>query len=225
MTQSKVYKYSAAKYLLLLTIVVTSMMSWKDAIPTAKTTTERLDIFGVKPDKKEKDSLLYVELLDKSGDKELTKIYYDKSNTEVGKETYLYQNDTALPYGSSYTGPDGKILSYYRYVYNAHGQKVLLAAFDAADDSILRYERYSYDANGHLAIKEISDASLKPNRQFIFENDKFGNINTMTILGENADTIAVETYKTTKMDDKQRWVEKWGFIDDNPKTFHIKSIK
>lgn len=228
MTQFNSYKHRPSVYFIICLGILLTFTNCKDTNNRKQSginTVERLEIFGVKPEIKEKDTLLYVEQLVKSGEKEASKTYFDQSNVEVGKETYLYEAEATLPYGSNYTGPDGKNLSYYRYVYNGQNQKVMMVAFDGQNDAILRYERYQYDANGHLTVKEISDANLQPNRNYIFENDKYGNVNSMTILGENADTIAIETYKTTKYDDQQTWVEKWGFIDDLPKTYYIKSIK
>ena len=197
--------------------------------PDKKTSysSESIEIYRAVPDGQgyKYDSLLYVEqnFFDKSIKKESHFLNPDKSLK--GKELFVFKDRDTVPYRSDYSDQDGNLLSYYAFVYDKNNRKISSAAFDGNTNDALRFERYIYDKNGHLSEKTIVDSDFNPSRKYIFVNDLYGNVTSMYILNEAQDTIGTEVYKIMQYTNDKRWTEKWGFINNVPKTFYKRTFE
>lgn len=164
--------------------------------------------------------LLYVEKnIWNKGQKSETH-YLNPDNSLKGKEIQKFIGNDTLSSGADYFDSTGKLLSYYRFIYDNSGKKTSSEAFDGSTNEVLRFEKYTYDHNGFLASKTIVDQNFYPSRKYVFTNDFYGNVTEMFILNENQDTIGKETYKIMQYDDEKQWLEKWGFVNDTPKTYY-----
>ncbi|MFZ1751754.1 MAG: hypothetical protein WAU01_16255 [Saprospiraceae bacterium] len=190
-------------------------------------TLEKIEIYNTKGDgtNREKGQLMYKEITHMNGIKKEYTEYFNEDGTSRGKEVFIYEGASAMPEGSEYFDPANTLLSYYKYVYNNKDLKVNAIAFEGKTDEKLRIESYDYDPAGHMIKKEIKDAANLTDRIYIFANDHDGNQTEMTIIDQAGDTIAVEKYQITQKDDQNKWIEKWGFVNGTPKTFHKRMIE
>lgn len=185
---------------------------------------DTLEIYTVQTDGENfaPDTLAYYETSHKS-DNMIQKIEYYYSNGNLkGIEKYHYKGTDTLPYESKYYGPDDKLLSYYVLSYDKKGNKVMSAAYDAANDELLRRETFDHDNNGHIKAKRIKNANDETQRIYTFTRDDKGNELTMVVEDANGALVAAERYQITKLDAQGKWVEKYGIVNDVPKTFHVK---
>jgi len=168
------------------------------------------------------DTMAYYETTHKENSM-IQKIEFYYSNGKLkGIEKYQYKDEDNLPDESKYYGPDDKLLSYYVLSYDKKGNKVMSAAYDASNDELLRRETFDYDANGYMTAKRIKNANDVTQRIYTFENDEKGNELSMKVANTDGSLVASETYQITKLDKDGKWIEKYGIINDVPKTFHVK---
>lgn len=168
------------------------------------------------------DTLAYYETTHKE-DRMIQKIEYYYSNGNLkGIEKYQYKNADTLPYESKYYAPDDKLLSYYVLSYDKKGNKVMSAAYDAANDELLRRETFDYDMSGNITAKRIKNANDETQRIYTFTRDDKGNELTMNVENTDGTLVAAERYQITKLDPNGKWIEKYGIVNDIPKTFHVK---
>lgn len=168
------------------------------------------------------DTLAYYETTHKE-DGMIQKIEFYHSNGNLkGIEKYHYKDSDNLPDESKYYGPDDKLLSYYVLSYDKKGNKVMSAAYDASNDELLRRETFDYDANGYMTAKRIKNANDETQRIYTFVNDAKGNELSMRVENTDGSLVALERYQITKQDKEGKWIEKYGIINDVPKTFHVK---
>lgn len=183
-----------------------------------------LEIYTVQTDGENfaPDTLAYYETTHKT-DNMIQKIEYYYSNGNLkGIEKYHYKDSDTLPYESKYYGPDDKQLSYYLLSYNKKGNKVMSAAYDASNDELLRRETFDYDNGGNITAKRIKNASDETQRIYTFTRDAKGNELTMNVENIDGSLVAAERYQITKIDGNGQWIEKYGIVNDVPKTFHVK---
>lgn len=168
------------------------------------------------------DTMAYYETTHKKNGM-IQKIEFYHSNGKLkGIEKYHYKDSDELPDESKYYGPDDKLLSYYVLSYDKKGNKVMSAAYDASNDELLRRETFDYDANGYMTAKRIKNAQDVTQRIYTFVNDDKGNELSMTVTNTDGTLVASERYQITKQDKDGTWIEKYGIVNDEPKTFHVK---
>lgn len=148
--------------------------------------------------------------------------YYHSNGNLKGIEKYHYKSSDTLAHESKYYGPDDKLLSYYILSYDKKGNKVMSAAYDASNDELLRRETFDYDNDGNVKVKRIKNANDETQRIYKFTRDAKGNEIAMSVEDTDGSLIAQERYQITLVDEKGKWIEKYGIINDVPKTFHIK---
>ena len=183
-----------------------------------------LEIYTVQTDGENfaPDTLAYYETTHKT-DNMIQKIEYYYSNGNLkGIEKYHYKDSDTLPYESKYYGPDDKQLSYYLLSYDKKGNKVMSAAYDASNDELLRRETFDYDNGGNITAKRIKNANDETQRIYTFTRDAKGNELTMNVENIDGSLVAAERYQITKIDGNGQWIEKYGIVNDVPKTFHVK---
>ncbi|MBK9737877.1 MAG: hypothetical protein IPO92_24250 [Saprospiraceae bacterium] len=212
-------------FLILMSFIVLSCHT--NHTESQRSTIEKLEIFSAKGDSLsfKKDALVFVEITVSEGDRKLYTTYKNPNNTIKGKEIYKYVKEDTNPTGVEYVDSNNVLLSYYKFVFDNKGAKISSTAFDAKTDEVLRIEKFDYDSENNLTQKDIYDNENKLNRSYIFKNDTNGNLTQMTILNEKNEVLAVENYKISKHDAKNKWIEKWGFIYGRPKTFHVRSYE
>jgi hypothetical protein len=186
---------------------------------------ETLEIYAATNDGKgyAQDSLLYKEVTTYKAGKKSTITYYDKNLSIKGIEHVKYDAN-GVESGLDYVDNNAQLMSYYKHTTDQKGLKVSSTAFEGKTHEVLRIEQYQYDDNNKLKIKDLLSSELVIQRRYNYNNDAQGDVVGMTIQDAKGDTIAVEHYKITKYDDQKRWIEKWGFINDAPKTMHRRTF-
>lgn len=166
--------------------------------------------------------LRYMEASYFEGPKLISKTYYNNNQSIKGTEKYTYENDLdSLPETSTYYGPDDQILARYTFE-NKDGHQVQRNGYDGETDELLRQERFQYDIKGNKVKKMIFDSQDNLMQTFLFGHDEFGNEKSMTILDAQGNSVATESYEIKFVDEGNRWIEKWGFLNNDkfPKTFY-----
>lgn len=183
-----------------------------------------LEIYTVKTDGETyaPDTLAFYETTHTENGK-IQKIEFYHSNGNLkGIEKYHYKNSEEFPFESKYYGADDKLLSYYLLSYDKKGNKVMTAAYDASNDELLRRETFDYDANGFMVTKRIKNSNDETQRIYSFVNDEKGNELSMNVENTDGSLVASERYQLTNLDSEGKWIEKYGIVNDIPKTFHVK---
>ncbi len=151
--------------------------------------------------------------------------FLNPDGTLKGKEIYEFNAGSKYAKSSTYTDNQGNPLSYYKFLYDANGNRISSHGHDAANDELLRIERYQYDDKGNRTIKEIRDASDVLNRSFQFTYDEEGNIKSMTVLSSEGKILLREDYKIIGRDKKTNvWVEMWGFRGTIPNSCKLREF-
>lgn len=151
------------------------------------------------------------------------KTYFNQDQSVKGKDVYQFEKDKKLPIGSKFYGPNGDLLSTYKYSY-VDTLKSFAHAYQGDTDELLRIEGFQYDNKGNMVRKVIYNDKEVVQRSFLFGHDKYGNEIKMVMTDENDKQILSETYKIVTVDEQNRWVEKYGYVNDNaePSTFYNK---
>lgn len=199
-------------------------MVWSSCNSSSDTQVDTLEIYSVKTDGSNyaADTLAFYETTHREDNKIMKIEYYHGNGYLKGVEKYAYKAGDTLPYESKYYAPDGKLLSYYKLSYDNKGNKVMSAAYDANNDELLRRETFDYDEHNEISVKRIKNASDETQRIYQFGRDDKGNALTMTVSAKDGALIAEEVYHITLKDDDGRWIEKFGIVSGEPKTFHIR---
>ena len=184
--------------------------------------TEVLEVYGTVEDTDgyRKGDLMHYESKNFKDSKHIETIYYNGQGEAKGREIFIYKNDNDPPSKSEYRDPENNLLSYYQLEYNREEQKIKSLGYDGKNGELLRIEAFDYK-DGNRTKKEIRNSADELQQVFVFNFDEFGNETEMIVLNGNNDTIAVETYQITQRDEKNKWLEKWGFLNDKPSTYQI----
>lgn len=112
---------------------------------------------------------------------------------------------------SIYKDTNDVVLSKYKSKYE-HGLLLEKRAFDS-NDNLLRIEQYDYTETGQQKEKIILDANDKIQRVYKFAYDNYGNELGFSAFDYAGKLIALETYNISELDEKNRWIKKWGERD------------
>ncbi len=82
--------------------------------------------------------------------------------------------------------------------------------------NLLRDEGFQYDNIGNRVRKTIFNEFNQKQKSFLFGHDQYGNEVKMVLTDQNDKEMLSETYEIVTVDDKKRWIEKYGFVNDNP---------
>lgn len=170
-----------------------------------------------------KGSLKYMEHENFKGDEMYEKTFYNPDQTVKGKEVYVYSGNSKYPSGSKFYDPTGMLLSTYKYTYQ-DSLKTFAHAYEGDTETLLRIEGFQYDNKGNMVRKVIYNDLNQKQKSFRFGHDNFGNEIKMVLTDENDKLILSETYEIVTVDEKKRWIEKYGYVNDNsdPSTFYHK---
>lgn len=192
-----------------------------DKIIKHSTITEVYEVKGNANERSAKGPLKYMEWEEYEGEKLLVKSYYNANQTVKGREVYQYSNEGIRPSGSLYYDSEGALQSTYKFSY-VDTLKSRVEAFAGDTDELLRIERFQYDTNGNMVVRMILEADESPQRIFRFGHDEFGNEVNMTMTDGSGNKLLTETYEIVTIDEQNRWVEKFGYLNDDslPITFY-----
>ncbi len=173
----------------------------------------------------EKGEIQYLEttIFDKNGDIEAV-AYYNNNKELTGKESKVYDKEGRI-IGAQFRDTQDSLLSYYTYQLDNTGKKTQSKAYDAITNELLRQETYSYNSAGKLTGKTILDSRGLPMRKFEFKLDEKGNEIEVRVLNPNDVPILIEEFKITKLDGQKNWIEKWGFVNDQPFSYLAREIE
>ncbi|MFT6335909.1 MAG: hypothetical protein ACJATI_002664 [Halioglobus sp.] len=152
-----------------------------------------------------------------------SKTIYNQDQSIKGKEVYTFDDKTDLAIGSKFYGPAGELLSTYKYTYE-DTLKSFSHAYAGDTDELLRIEGFQYDNKGNMVRKTIYNELKQKQKSFMFGHDQYGNEVKMVLTDQNDKLILTETYEIVTVDDKKRWLERYGYVNDNPSpaTFYHK---
>jgi len=169
--------------------------------------------------------LRYMEAELFKGNRLHSKTYYNDDQSIKGVEIYKYEDQDSLPESSTYFGPDDKVLAHYTFI-NKDGHQVQRNGYDGNSDELLRQERYQYDTAGNRIKKILFDSQDQLQKTYLFAHDQYGNEKEVTIVDAADRLLVKEEFEISFVDEKNRWVEKWGFVqgDKFPKTFYKQSF-
>ncbi len=205
---------------LVLCFLMSFVLSCKNG--SGKKTSMMLEIFSTKGDAKtmEKGELQYFESSEYEGNKKISTTYYDAKGNVKGKEVFEFLSPAdSLPIAAKYIDGRDQTLSYYKYINDDKGKAISSFAFDASNDELLRVEQYSYK-NNLLHSKRIFDGNMNANRRYVFSYDEKKNETGFIVYNAKDSLMVNEEFKITKVDENNKWVEKWGFANGKPVTFH-----
>lgn len=205
-------------YILALATVLLSSCKEK----TQSTATETFEIYSTVGDSqsKAKDSLKYFESTEYQAGKAQNTSYFDHKGSLTGKQVFAYDANQTLT-SSQYYDKLGKLLSSYKYVTDLDGKKIAAYAFDAKDQSLFRVETFEY-ADTLVKTKRIHDPDFSLYRKYDFTYDQYGNETGMKVFDGTGKLIIDEEFRIAARDKKNQWIEKWGFMNDQPVTYHLR---
>lgn len=172
-----------------------------------------------------KDVIQYLETVQYNDDGlEISKLLYNQDKQLASKEIRILDEKTKFPKGSQYKTASDSLLSFYLFKTNANGLVTESRAFDALTNEPLRVEEFLYNDQGKLQQKTIKDIEGVAVRKFIYTLDKYGNELEVQVLGADGSELLVEQFKITKFDKQNNWIEKWGFVKNEPFSYVARKI-
>ncbi len=203
--------------------IITLLSSCGKDVKSQTIITEVYEVDGGASNTYAKGSLKYMEHESYKGDKIVSKTIYNQDQSVRGKEVYTYEPNKDLPIGSKFYGETGELLSTYKYTYE-DTLKSYSHAYAGDTDELLRIEGFQYDDKGNMVRKTIFNDMKQKQKSFMFGHDQYGNEVKMVLTDQNDQLILTETYEIVTVDEKKRWIEKYGYVNDNtaPATFYNK---
>lgn len=145
----------------------------------------------------------------------------DLKSREIYPEVYG-EKDTIR---TSFYDASNTLQSNYVKIYNDQKEKIEVLAYEAATKELLRKELFEYDSNNNLKSKKVFTSDNQLYRHQMFEYDKYGNETSIKIKDENGVIIFEESYDISTYDGRKMWVEKWGYRNDEPKSFRKRVLE
>ncbi len=180
---------------------------------------EIYEVTGSEADKKP-TTLRYKDVKHFDGNNNLSQQYfYEVDNTLKAYEFINKSGDKAV---TNYYNKDSVLLAIYNLEYK-EDRIVKRTAYDGNSKEILRSEHYSYDGEGNRTSKAIHNENGEQVAKFAMKYDEHGNEIEFSHFDITGTQTSTETYLITKSDEKNRWVERWGYKNNIPSSFHRKS--
>ncbi len=183
-------------------------------------TLEIYDVTGTENDKKP-TILNYKEIKFYDGDGYLCQQdFYQVDNTLKGYEIIQRDGNKAT---SNYFSTDDKLLAIYNIEFDGT-EMTRRVGYDGVTKEQLRSESYSYSPKGELLKKAIYNSQGSLVRTFDLSYDE--NLNEVGFVSYAADASSTisESYLISKVDESGRWLEKWGYTDSTPVSFHRRTF-
>lgn len=208
---------------MILLVIIGLLSSCKKDVKSSSVITEVYEVDGGANDNYAKGSLKYMEHENFNNGVVTSKTIYNQDQSIKGKEVYTFEDNVKLASGSIFYGPAGELLSTYKYTYE-DTLKSFSHAYAGDTDELLRIEGFQYDNKGNMVRKTIFNELKQKQKSFMFGHDQYGNEVKMVLTDQNDKLILTETYEIVTVDGKKRWIEKYGYVNDNPSpaTFYHK---
>jgi len=188
-------------------------------------TEEIMEIHTVDAGEKENKigALLFSESELYSPDNKLEqKFQYNSDKSLKGVERFQVKKLNNTPERSAFYDGQDSLLSYYKMLYK-DDKLIRKIGFDAANDAMLRIEEFDYDTDGNRIAKYLRSSDNFLQREYNFTFDKDGNEKSVTTKDGSGKIVMQEYFNITEKDKEGNWLEKWGFVDDKPVRYYIKS--
>ena len=199
--------------LIIAGISLTSCKSDKAAASTTITEVYKVDAGA--DNSYAKGSLKYMEHETFKDEVMISKTYYNEDQTVKGNDIYTFDKGKELPSGSKFYDREGVLLSTYKYEY-VDTLRSKSFAYAGDTDELLRIEGFLYDNKGNMVKKTIYNELEQKQKSFMFGHDVYGNEIEMLIIDQEDKIILKETYKIVTVDEQNRWIEKYGYVNSNP---------
>lgn len=146
--------------------------------------------------------------------------FYEVDNTLKGYEFIKKEGAKAV---TNYYDSDSNLLAIYNlnYTDNLISERV---AYDGITKEILRSESYLYNDQGDRTQKTIYNPSGKLMNTFKMKYDTDGNEVEFEHLNSAGAVTSKEVFSIAKVDDQRRWLERWGYKNGEPSSFHRRSF-
>jgi len=124
---------------------------------------------------------------------------------------------------TNYYDADSNLLAIYELEYEGiHIQT--RTAFDGLTKEKLRSESYERDSNGNLKIKKIFNAQGQLMDVYKMNYDKQDNEREFSKYNPEDKLVANEKFIIVKKNDDGKWVERWGYKNGLPSSFHRRTF-
>ncbi len=150
------------------------------------------------------------------------KFQYNKDKSIKGVERFQVKMLNNTPEKSEFFDGQDSLLSYYKMLYEGENL-IRKIGFDASNDAMLRIEEFEYDADGNRITKYLRSSDNFLQREYNFTFDEFGNEKSVTTKDGSGKIIVEEYFNISQKDKEGNWLEKWGFVNDKPVRYYIKS--
>lgn len=150
---------------------------------------------------------------------------YDEIGNLRSREIYpeVYGDKDTIR--TSFYDANNTLQSNYVKIFNSKKEKVEVLAYEAQTKELLRKEKFEYDSKNNLKSKKVYTADNELYRHQMFEYDEHGNETKVKILDENKNVIFEEEYDISTYDGRKMWIEKWGYRDEEPKSFRKRILE
>lgn len=212
------------KYLFLSGVFLVSCKSETKVKPIVTT----LDVYDVviKNGKPSMGKPLYKEAFEYNSERRVSQHFqYDELGNLRSREIYpaLYGDKDTIK--TSFYDASNVLQSNYVKIYNSNNEKVEVMAYEAETNEFLRKEKFEYDSDNNLTSKKVYTAEDQLYRHQMFEYDEYGNETNVKILDENRKVIFEESYDISTYDGQKMWLEKWGYRNEEPKSFRKRVLE
>lgn len=172
-----------------------------------------------------KDSIQFLEkyLFNDDGVQQ-AHVFYNTDGSLRAKDKNIFKKGEKYPVGSQYLDANNKPLSIYEFEFD-DGLKKEARAFEVATKELLRLERYNYDQFQNLIQKDILNITRDTVRTLKYSYDENGNEKKVEVYDNNKKMILAETFQIKKLDKNKAWTEKWGFVNDKPFSYRVRTIR
>ena len=124
---------------------------------------------------------------------------------------------------TNYYGADSSLLAIYELEYE--GIHILTrTAFDGQTKEKLRSESYERDSNGNLKVKRVFNDQGQLMDVYKMNYDKQGNEREFSKYNSEDRLLVNEKFIIVKKNAKGKWLERWGYKDDLPNSFHRRTF-
>lgn len=163
---------------------------------------------------KYKDAKLY-----KKGLLEQT-TFFEIDNTVKSYEFVQKDGDSGI---TNYYDADSSLLAIYNIEYKGTNI-VKRMGYEGHSKELLRTESFEYDHNGNVIKKSIFDN--KGQLSSFFKMDYDNDANEISFSRHRADgqMIDEETFVISEKNERGEWLERWGYRNDMPSSFHRRSF-
>lgn len=124
---------------------------------------------------------------------------------------------------SNYFSADTVLLAIYHYEYDGTQLKKKMG-YDGQSKELLRIEHFYYNAEGNRSKKEIADASDNLTQTIDSKYDGHSNELKYSSTAPDGQLLNEEQFVIKKMTDDNQWLEKIGYKNELPSSFHRRTL-